>query len=101
MKIKDAAKFQLASRKNPKDPVIGYAEPLQIDEVFIMYGNRLRIVREISKEEFIERLNIHKTKPHHVAASADIINSKVDVENAEDKTEVPSDLKYFYQGEFI
>lgn len=101
MNIRDAVTYRKMQGKRPTDIVVAFEQREAINEVILYDRWRLRLVKEITREEFMIQLQYHKTRDDRTTASTEVIGARVDIENAKDLQEPSPKMKYFYAAEIV
>jgi hypothetical protein len=85
----------------PGEIVIAFEEPEVLGAIILSGTLRYHILREITKEEFLARLEANRRSPSFAAAELKMSGSRVDVSTAVDKAEPGPEYRYFYTAECI
>ena len=96
MDLEESLAYQKAHRKRPKDIILAFSEPKVIGEILLLRPCRVRLIGELSREEFERRLRITSGQPKSVAGSAALAGARVVVEGSSAVAMPPPGCRHFY-----
>lgn len=101
MNLKDAITYRKMQGKKPTDPILAFEDPCEINEVILYDKWRFRILKELTREEFMKSLKEHKAYSDCTSGEATIVGSKTDFTDSKTIDEPDKKYKYFYKVEVI
>lgn len=100
MNLKDSERYQKEHNKVPTGTIIASPEPIPLNYVFILAGQRFVVSKEISRKEFQKRHMENLNTRDAAYGNIDIENSKATIDPV-DSLFPSEDQKYFYECKVI
>ncbi len=101
MRIRDAVDYARRTHQRPANIVIAFNEPVSLNEVILNGPYRLRIVRSLTRAEFMAAVHANLQKKDAVMANTTVTGARMDLAEAEDTLEPGPEMRYFYAAELV
>lgn len=99
MNLQDASKFRKIEDKRPAGVIMAFEYPQVLNEVILYEKWWFRILKQLTREEFMEQLRYNATRPDFTRGSTVVEDCRINLDAAVDVEEPGQEYKYFYSLE--